>query len=206
MPPISQPDSNSDATYAELAKFAGRIAVLLRLPKVHKNTHLLGCLDDFLGAIYALWFAKERDFKDRVAIPIEVDKVVKRADQLATREVRPDGKWMAGFHFNSALLRMAAVYHRALKVVVGKPETTDFVNKLQPIAAKLYPQWTSQVWQSGNIEKVYREMNHLKHTSKGVYAGRTVGYQDAIQAVKEVFLDLIEAWAQQPYSLPNKTA
>ena len=197
MPLLSQPCSNSDATDAELAKSASRISVLLKLPKAQSDPNLFGCLDDFLGAMYALKFAKQGGFEDRVAIPIEIDKVVKRADELAGDEVRPDGKWMAGFHFNSALFRMAAAYHRLLKMVVAKPNTREFAPTLQPIAGQLYLQWTSQVWQSGKIEGVYDEVNYLKHTPKGVYAGRTVGYQDAIQAVKEV-LDLIEAWARQP--------
>ena len=151
MPLLSQTCTNSDATNAELAKTASRIAVLLKLPRAQTNPDLFGCLDDFLGAIYALIFAKQCDFKDRVAIPIELDKVVKRAEQLAAGDVRTDGKWMAGFHFNSALFRMAAAYHRALKVVVGKPKTKEYAPALQPQVAKRYLQWTSQAWQTGNI-------------------------------------------------------
>src|SRR6059036_133007 len=110
----------SEPTYAGLARFASRIATLLALPVVKKNPAMLGTLDDLVGAIYALIFAKESDFTNRSDRPIEIAAVGRRATQLANGRVRDDGKWMAGFHFNSAMFRMSAVYHRVLKTVTGK--------------------------------------------------------------------------------------
>jgi hypothetical protein len=53
---------------------------------------------------------------------------------------------------------------------------------------KLYPRWSS-----GNVRKVYREVNKLKHKRKALLERRNVAYEDALAAVGEL-LDLIEAW------------
>ena len=104
---------------------------------------------------------------------------------------------MAGFHFNSALFRIAAAYHRALKVVLAEAQSRDFAPALQPRAAALYRQWNSKDWSSARNEDVYKEVNHLKHTPKGVYEGRIVQFKDEMDAIEEL-LDLIESWARQP--------
>src|SRR6266571_4708631 len=90
----------SEPAYAGLARFARRIADLLRLPGVKTNPEMLGTLDDLLGAIYALIIARERDFTNRTDRRIEIAAVERRAMQLADGRIREDGKWMAGFHFN----------------------------------------------------------------------------------------------------------
>lgn len=110
----------ADAAYGRLAGFAARLKVLLDRPKVQADAYLRHGLDDFLGAIYALILAKSQDFTDRPAgTSPELDKVQIRAAQVANGQVRLDGKWMAGFHFNSALLRLSAVYHRILRVLTN---------------------------------------------------------------------------------------
>jgi len=55
--------------------------------------------------------------------------------------VRTSGNWLAGFHFNSALFRIAATYHRGLKVVSGK-ETSDLQKgELLKIVEPAFPSW-----------------------------------------------------------------
>jgi hypothetical protein len=68
---------------------------------------------------------------DRLARSIDIAAAQKRAAQIAGGQLRFDGKWMAGFHFNSALFRIAAVYHRILKIVVGRPTNRDEVPTLR---------------------------------------------------------------------------
>lgn len=186
-----------DPLVGALASAASRISALLKLSKVAASPAAVGCLDDFLGAIYALIFAQLEGFADRIGVPIEADKILRRAEQTAVGTVRTDGQWMAGFHFNSGLFRIAAAYHRALKVVLGEPQSREFAPALQPRAAKLYLSWNSRGWKSGRNEDVYKEVNHLKHTPKGVYEGRTVRFKHAVEAAEEL-LDLIESWARQP--------
>ncbi len=183
--------------FANLALAAGRIAALLKLPKVTPNPAAVGCLDDFLGGVYALIFARNGGYADRLNVPIEPDKVVIRAEQIAMGRVRTNGKWMAGFHFNSALFRIAAAYHRGLKVALGEPKSRECASALQPRAAALYRTWKSSDWQSCRNEAVYREVNGLKHTPQGFYESRTVQFSEAVEAVEEL-LNLIESWANQP--------
>lgn len=174
-----------DPTEAELSKFADRIGNLLTAPSVRSNPDLAGSLDDFLGAVYALIQAKRHDFTDRAARPIEIGAVEKRALQIAAGRVRTDGKWVAGFYFNDALFRTAAVYHRILKIVVGK---SAYAPTLRIDAQRLYPSWTSD-----ELALVHSQVNDLKHTPRGIHDRRTVTYAVALAAVSEL-LDLIEAW------------
>jgi len=184
----------TDGTYCRLAKYAGRIGSLLESEQAKSNHALLGSLDDFLGVVYALIFAEKYAFKDRSSSPIEVPVVIKRAEHLAGGMVRTDGAWMAGFHLNSALFRMSAVYHRFLKIVVGKE--TGYVPALSPRAKKLYRKWKNEEWANSNIEGVYLQVNDLKHSPAGTHDGRRkeAGYENAVAAVSEL-LDLVEAWA-----------
>jgi hypothetical protein len=174
-----------DPTYATLSTAASRIATLLKPPIAKSNSELPASLDDFLGAVYALIFAKQGGFKNRPDRAVSIAAVEKLARQIASGKLRTDGKWIAGFHFNSALFRTAAVSHRILQIVVGRD---DNVPALCDEGEKLYPRWSS-----GNVRKVYREVNKLKHKRKALLERRNVAYEDALAAVGEL-LDLIEAW------------
>ena len=92
---------------------------LLDTKDASSNTELFSALDDLLGAVYALVFAHRGGFKERRNQKQELKPPRTRARQLEQGRVRIDGVWMAGFHFNSALYRIAAVYHRALKLVAS---------------------------------------------------------------------------------------
>jgi hypothetical protein len=178
-----------DPTEAALSKFAGRIGTLLTGPTVRMNPDLAGSLDDFLGAVYALIQAKRHDFTDRPDRPIEIAAVEKRAVQIAAGRVRTEGKWIAGFYFNNALFRTAAVYHRVLKIIVGK---SAYAPALRIEAQALYPRWSSE-----NLPIVHSQVNDLKHTPRGLHDQRTVTYAIALAAVGEL-LELIEASAGKP--------
>ncbi len=178
-----------DPTEAALSKFAGRIGTLLTGPAVRISPDLAGSLDDFLGAVYALIQAKRHDFTDRADRPIEIAAVEKRALQIAAGRVRTEGKWIAGFYFNNALFRTAAVYHRVLKIIVGK---SAYAPALRIEAQALYPRWSSD-----NLSIVHGQVNDLKHTPRGLHDQRTVTYAIALAAVGEL-LDLIEASVGKP--------
>jgi hypothetical protein len=182
----------SDPTYATLAKAAGRVATILRASKGNKD--LVGSLDDFLGAIYALVLAKHGNFEDRSNREIEVGVVLKRANQIASGEVRTSGPWIAGFHFNSALFRIDSVYHRILKIVVGVVEEKNEVGALASKARKFYRK-KGIGWTNESLDRIHDQTNNLKHSSKGTYDGRIVSYEGAISAVEEL-LKLLEAWCK----------
>jgi len=192
MEPLAKEKSNptldldpDDPLFKALFGYAGRIGKLLTVPTVLANPDLAGSLDDLLGAVYALIQAKHNKFSDRAGRPIDITPVAQRAKRIAKGSVRTNGKWIAGFYFNNALFRTAAVYHRTLKVVVGKQK--GYVPDLLPEARKRYPLWTS-----AELDKVHNQVNDLKHTPRGMHDQRTVTYDDAVAAIGEL-LDLIEA-------------
>jgi hypothetical protein len=175
----------TDQANAALSGHAGRIGKLLKAPAVLANPDLAASLDDFLGAVYALIQAKQHSFTDRSGRAIAVTPVAQRAVRIASGRVRTDGQWIAGFYFNNALFRTAAVYHRILQIVVGKDGN---VPTLQGEALTLYGHWVSI-----KLHKVYIQVNELKHDPQGIYDGRLVTYQEALTAIGDL-LDLVEAW------------
>lgn len=181
----------NDPTEARLAGCARRISQLLAVPAVTANADVESSLDDFLGAVYALIRAKQKSFQDRPGRRIKIKPVAQRAARIAAGHVKTDGLWIAGFYFNNALFRTAAVYHRILKVATG---THGRVPALQLDALRRYAGWNSI-----RLYKIHNQVNELKHEPQGVYHGRLVSYDDALTAACDL-LDLIEAWiaAQTP--------
>jgi hypothetical protein len=176
----------NDPVYAALTQFARRISQLLAAPAVTANSDLESSLHDFLGAVYALIIAKRKNFQDRPDRPINIKPVAQRAARIAAGNVKTDGLWIAGFYFNNALFRTAAVYHRILKIVAA-PAKGD-VPTLQSVALARYAGWNSI-----RLHKVHSQVNELKHDPQGVYRGRLVSYREALTAAGDL-LDLIEAW------------
>jgi hypothetical protein len=182
--------------YGRLAGLAGRLSRLLAHGTTQADRAVAGTLDEFLGALYGLSLAQTQGFVDRpVGIDIEIAVLQDRSDKLARGDVRIDGKWMAGFHFNSGLLRLSAVYHRSLKTVTGNVgKKIDIPNLLAELdKPALFPRWAGSVWSRTNIVRVHREVNDFKHTAQGLNAGRDVPYAVAVDAAEELLV-LLEKW------------
>jgi hypothetical protein len=185
---------------------AERIAALLGSREVQASHFALATLDDLLGALYSFILAlhNEPSFKFRPkGQPIEAHVVLKRSRSIArAHTIRLTGKWMAGLHFNSGLFRLLAVYHRSLKLVLGKPSCKDQIgSELDPkslisLAKTKYKQWTGAKWANINVETVRKEINEIKHDTAGIYWGRRVSETKAVLAMAEL-LDLVETWASQ---------
>jgi len=186
--------TRNDPEFAKLTALAGRIAQLLgSKPPIRQS--LQACLDDLLGAVYSLIYAKHYKFVSRPQALGEKDikNVLIRARKMAASKLRTEGKWTAGFYFNNALFRTAAVYHRALKVLTGNEQVKNIhVDKLEPDAKKRYEAVRHAPWANENARKVHDEVNDLKHASSGILGGRDVRVDIAVGAVTEI-LDLIEA-------------
>jgi hypothetical protein len=185
--------SRTDPEFLKLAGLAGRIAQLLSSGKQPKQS-LQACLDDLLGAVYSLMYAKHHKFSSRPQAlgQNEFLNVLVRARKMASSKLRTDGKWTAGFYFNNALFRTAAVYHRAIKIVTGNEDSREYVDKLEPEAKKRYEDVRHASWTNGNVRKVHWEVNGLKHDSSGISGGRGVEFEMAVEAIDEI-LNLIEA-------------
>jgi hypothetical protein len=181
----------SDPTNRDLAGLGHRLDTLLNKPRVLTDDDIAGTLDEFLGALQALILARVQGFVNRMpGTPIEIPVLRIRSAQIASGKVRLDGKWMAGFHFNSALLRLAAVYHRGLRILTG---SVGYVGPLLKKLDPIYTGWTRHSWSNTNINRLHGEVNDLKHTPQGLYGGRNVTYPQAVAAVDEL-LELFEAW------------
>jgi len=177
-----------DADSVKLREFAARLGKLLDSTRANQ-VDFVDCADDFLGALYGLAFAKRGGYVDRTDKPKEFAAVKKRARELSLGAVRTHGPWMAGFHFNSALFRLAASYHRFLKLVTGK--SNGYVPDLEPCAKALYKKRTGSEWQNFSLNKIHDQVNHLKHAPDGTYLRRKVLLCQAMSAVQEL-LDLVE--------------
>ena len=189
-PEFLQLAHNAPAQGLTLFSFAGRIAALLQDPKVLSNDALRACVDDLLGAVYTLIFALHHDFADRPnqLAPKDIKAVLVRAQDMSRGKIRNTGKWTAGFYFSNALFRIAAVYHRTLKTFTGQNDVQ--VARLSPVAKALCTK-RKKAWTDANLALVHKEVNHLKHTKRGIIRGRKVRFREAESAVGEL-LDLIE--------------
>ncbi len=152
-------------------------------------------LDDLLGAVYSLIYAKGHRYAERQQSlsPEDMQNVHLRAVDMSAGKVRTEGQWTAGFYFNNALFRLAAIYHRTLKIITGRENEKVYVETLRPLAKALFQNWTSRPWEDANIGKVHTQVNGLKHGADGIYEGRKVVFDEAVRASDEL-LSLIEAW------------
>ena len=77
--------------------------------------------------------------------------IVRSADYGSNGQIRLDGAWMAGFHFNSAIMRLSAVYHRFLRVITNNHQKGEWVDDL--LKQLTYP------WTPVEIVNVHKEVN-----------------------------------------------
>jgi hypothetical protein len=186
--------TRNDPEFVKLTALAGRIAQLLGSKPPVKES-LQACLDDLLGTVYSLMYAKHYEFVSRPQAlgQKDIGNVLIRARKMAASKLRTEGKWTAGFYFNNALFRTAAVYHRSLKILTGNEQTKNvYVDQLEPDAMNRYRDARNARWANKSVRKVHSEVNDLKHDSSGIMDGRNVVFVTAIEAVGEI-LDLIEA-------------
>jgi hypothetical protein len=182
-----------DKLIQDLLVFGGRINALLINPNIEKNKNAVTLLDDLLEAVYSLIFSEHNQFEDRTDKQIEEDKVNKRASQIEKGVIRIDGKWIAGWHFNSALHRISSVYHRILKIIVDDKDNKS-VSDLFHLVDKKHNEWTGKDWLSKNTRRIYAQVNKFKHNSEGIFLKRTATRQDAKYSINEL-LNLIEKWS-----------
>lgn len=176
-----------------IAGIGERIAILLNDPKVIEDANAVGVLDCLLGAVYCLIHAKHHDFEDRTDKQIETDVIKNRASQIQNGDVRIDGKWIAGWHFNGVLFRIAAVFHRLLKLTEGDPASREYVPSLLPKAKARYKQSTGVDWSCDRTYAIHVEVNTLKHTPQALYSARKAKFDDALESINEL-LSLFETW------------
>jgi hypothetical protein len=191
LPEFFEVDRDRDADYQPLCGLSQRIAALVER-EACASSEWAACLDDLLGAVYSLFFAIHHDFSERpnALATDNIKSVQVRANHMANGRVRTEGKWTAGFYLNNALFRIAAVYHRALKLYMG--DSKSGLERLVSNARAKYKRVQGQNWESGALWRVTDQVNNLKHRENGIIKGRDVGLTDAIKSADEL-LALIEA-------------
>jgi hypothetical protein len=111
--------------------------------------------------------------------------LISRCEALAASKVPTGGPWLAGYYFNSALLRIAASYHQCLKLITAKPN--GYVRSLREEVEKLQ----GEVPADAALLKVHEEVNSIKHDRGGLDSGRNVTFDIAVDAVAEL-IELLE--------------
>ena len=177
-----------DKTQKRLAGFAARIVTLVEKPNVQKNEPLVSVLDDLLGAAYALIAARQENFKGKLG-KSEFAPILDRAKLIATAKPKNSGNWMAGFHFNSAMFRISAVFDRLPKSLAGCKHAEACC---EHGAAARYQKVKGKAWQMQQLHDIRKEVNAIKHDAVGVYRGRKANLNAALAAVNQI-LELAEA-------------
>jgi hypothetical protein len=165
----------SDRTLADLAGCANQVLALLQ--RNQNNKDLLAVLDDLLGAIYELISSVELGFKGKSG-QSNLKHSIDRAQELANGEVRIDGNWMAGFHFNSAMFRISALFDRLPKALACCHAT----------ASAAYHQKTGKAWDKNDAHAIRKQVNTMKHETGGSFGGRKrdADLPAAMSAVKQL--------------------
>lgn len=180
---------------ADVEKQAKRLCALVSAKSAPKRKAYFATLDVLLGALHEFVRADMYKFGHRTNQEPDVAAIIRRADELGKGRLRRDGTWMAGLHFNSALIRLSAVHHRSMKIVVGSAVAKDLdLYDLRKLASKFHKEHKGKPWAYSNIAIVHREVNIQKHSEAGNWSGRTVPVETARRATSET-LDLLEVWA-----------
>jgi hypothetical protein len=136
-------------------------------------------IDYLLGALHSLHRAHALDFEDRPAAPPACQSLLSVAASLdGLREVQ----WLAGYYFNSALARIAAVFHRGLKIKHHQIRSRLSLGQIDPDRRNREELW-----------KVHEQVNDLKHDAPGSFEGREVTFAEALKATEQA-IQILEEW------------
>ena len=150
----------------------------------HRNKSFEAIKATIIGAFYSFYLALTQNYTDDLNKGISDDyleNIVKNYKDLK------DKKWEAGYYFNSALYRLSAAYHRALKVYTKKLRTNHNIPKLLERAKQLGLTEDEVL----NLEIIRKSVNLLKHEVFGLTKGKRPTIDQVIKAFKEL-LDFFE--------------
>lgn len=170
---------------------------------IDKHPYLVHSWRFAVGAIYALdksyqYHVERSSYTQPASHLVQVREVISQMNLGQS----PDHIWLAGFHFNAALMRIAAFYERSLRsllieskldekitvirkgkpkdIKVSKANVNDLVSIVQDRLFKAKPIRTTAA------DKIRKEVNNLKHQVLGVLPQDAVTMDEAIQALKEI--------------------
>jgi hypothetical protein len=191
---VSAPSSIKGAHESQLRELAKRVRKLLSSAKEDD----FPILDYLVGSIHALIRARENVYKDRAEAlagsywrrgPTDTARL------LEDGVIRTSGRWLAGFYFNSSLVRIAATFDRFIGVLRDSKQG----KQLRRAEEKRIRE------QCAHALKVVNEVDKLKHERSGVALGRYVTADDAVVALQEV-VALAELACELPMNKPTARA
>ena len=144
-----------------------------------------------LGSIYSLTHAARLEFIDGTGQRLDANydrRMSECANQIARGEFPESGQWLAGASFNSALLRLAAAYHRVLQeILIQRRLLKKSDRRVLPCVEDLV--FTHDLVKKSEVENlkvVHGDVNHLKHAAAGLLVkGRQTSFAIEIAAVRE---------------------
>jgi len=174
---------------------------------IDKHPYLVHSWRFAVGALYAL--DKSYQYHVERSSYTHSDIHLSQAQQIISQisiEQSPDQIWLAGFHFNGALMRIAALYERSLRSLLSESkhdEKISVIRKRKPKDIKISKanvrELTSIVQErlfksvpikTTAAEKIRKEVNKLKHQVLGVLPQDAVTMDEAIEALREI-MDLL---------------
>ncbi|MBI4479228.1 MAG: hypothetical protein HY651_04310 [Acidobacteria bacterium] len=175
-------DERLSATARNLAK------LISTLPK-----QLRDLLDLEVGALASLIRADDLDYQDRPdPLPDEYyDTLHNRVMKMSEGTLPPKGRWLSGYYFNSALLRLGASADKTVGILRSlERQTKDMDDQSKPLSHPL------------KLHAVLEECRLLKHDLAGLGQGRRVKFDEAVKAL----CDLVSVLEEQESLLCNSAA
>lgn len=132
-------------------------------------------LDLSAGALASLIRARQLEYEDRPGpLPPEYYTVLsQRVARMVAGTLPPRGRWMSGYYFNSAILRIGPAREKLRRLL----EQIDKAKKGGGTARRSLPK--------GEFDAVHSEYRVLKHDLKGLQDARLVTYEQAVDALRE---------------------
>jgi len=174
---------------------------------IDKHPYLVHSWRFAVGALYAL--DKSYQYHVERSSYTQPDIHLTQVRQVISQiymEQSPDQIWLAGFHFNAALMRIAALYERSLRSLLSESKYNEKITVIRKGAPKdikiseahvneLAPIVQERLFKSAHIKitaagKIRKEVNKLKHQVLGVLPQDAVTMEEAIEALREI-MDLL---------------
>jgi hypothetical protein len=147
---------------------------LSELVSIFPPVHLGDLLDLTAGALAGLIRAQELEYQDRVGeeLPPEYyGKLSERIAKMANGTLPPHGRWISGYYFNSALLRLGAA--------------REMTKRLLDSLDKRNPRKGSNLKPIG-LDTIYAEYCSLKHNLRSLRLGRNITLQQVVGGLVEL--------------------
>lgn len=127
-----------------------------------------------LGAVFSLENAISLNYEDRTGENLPrnyIEELRKIAKRIELNEELEEREWLAGYYFDSAVQRLAALNERVSKYIFGKKQDISSV--------------------------IRREVNRMKHDIEGILSGRTANVEDALKASLNI-AELLKKYCAEP--------